>query len=98
MAVDGIYEISLKTPMGNQKGKLDLKAEGTVLTGTAQVMGASVPLENGKVDGDAFEFQVEANTPMGKIKITMKMKVDGDALSGEATTPFGPAPVTGTRV
>jgi hypothetical protein len=97
MAVDGTYEISIQTPMGNQTGTLTLKTNGTDLTGTSEVMGAESPLQNGKVDGDAFDFMVEASTPMGAIELTIKGKVDGDELTGEATSPFGPAPMSGKR-
>jgi hypothetical protein len=98
MALDGTYEISMTTPIGNQAGKLVFETNGGVLTGNSEVMGSVSPLKDGTVDGDSFEFKVDANTPMGALEITLKGKVEGDTLTGEAITPFGPTPLTGDRI
>ncbi len=98
MAVDGTYETTVQTPMGAQAGKLELKTEGNTLTGTMEGMMGADPIQDGTVNGDEIEFMVEANSPMGPLKITVKAKVEGDEITGEATTPFGPAPLTGKRV
>ena len=98
MALDGTYEISITTPIGEQTGKLVFETDGGDLTGTSEVMGSAAPLQDGKADGNSFEFMAEANTPMGQLEITIKGKVDGDALTGEAITPFGPAPMSGNRI
>ena len=98
MAIDGAYEVTIESPMGEQKAKMELKTEGNNLTGTLEGMLGVDPIKSGTVNGDEFEFMIEATTPMGPMKITMKGKVEGDDLTGEATTPVGPAPVTGKRV
>ncbi len=98
MALDGTYEIAIKTPMGAQAGKLVLKTDGNTLTGTSEGMMGVDEIQEGKVNGDAFECMVETQSPMGPLKVTMKCKVEGDTLTGEATTPFGPAPIDGIRV
>jgi hypothetical protein len=98
MAIDGTYEVTTQTPMGPQKGKLVFKTEGDTLTGSSEGQGNVVAIQNGKVNGDQFEFMVEAKSPMGLLKITMSGKIEGDTLTGEAKTPFGPAKITGNRV
>jgi hypothetical protein len=98
MAVDGTYETTVRTPMGSQAGKLELKTEGSVLTGSMQGMMGTDPIQNGTVNGDEIEFILETKSPMGPLKLTVKGKVDGDEISGQVTTPFGPAPLTGKRV
>jgi hypothetical protein len=98
MALDGTYEISMTTPIGNQTGKLVFETNGGALTGNSEVMGSVSPLKDGTADGDSFEFKVDANTPMGALEITIKGKVEGDTLTGEAITPFGPAPMSGNRI
>ena len=98
MAVDGTYETTVKTPMGPQAGKLELKAEGNVLTGSMQGMMGTDPIQNGTVNGDEFEFMVETKSPMGPLKLNVKGKVEGNEIIGEVKTPFGPAPMTGKRV
>ena len=97
MAVDGTYAITIKTMMGPQAGKLVLKTEGNVLTGTSEGPMGSSPLQEGKVNGNEFECMVETETPIGPAKITMKGKVEGNKLTGEAQTPIGVAPITGKR-
>ncbi len=98
MAIDGTYEITIKTPMGNQAGKLVIQTDGDILTGTSEGMMGVDEIQNGKVNGNEFEGMVETKSPMGPLKVTMKCKVEGDTLTGEATTPFGPAPISGKRV
>jgi hypothetical protein len=98
MAVDGTYDFTLQTPMGPQKGKMVLETNGNTITGSFQGMMGVDPIQTGTANGDEFECLVEARSPMGPIKVTVKAKVEGDTLSGTATTPFGPAPLTGTRV
>lgn len=97
MAVAGTYGTTIQTPMGPQKSKLVLKTDGDVLTGTSEGQMGVDEIQDGKVSGNEFECSVETKTPMGPIKVVLKGKVDGDELTGEATTPFGPAPITGKR-
>jgi hypothetical protein len=98
MAIDGTYEITIETLMGPQEGKLVMKTDGGTLSGTLENMMGVVPLQDGKVNGNEFEYTVEAKSPMGTIKVSMKGKVERDTLTGEATTPFGPAPIEGKRI
>ncbi len=97
MAIDGTYEITIKTPMGDQAGKLVLQTDGDILTGTSEGPMGLDPLQNGKVNGNEFECMVETKSPMGPVKVTMKGRVEGNRLTGEATTPLGPAPISGKR-
>ena len=68
MALDGTYEITVKTPMGSQKGTLVFETDGTHLTGTSDGAAGISPLLNGKADGDAFEFMVEVASPVGGVR------------------------------
>jgi hypothetical protein len=97
MAVDGVYNITVNTPMGSQVSKLTLITSGNTLTGTneSQMMGTSKL--TGTVNGNEVQWEENASTPMGDIKISFKGKVEGDKISGEATTPFGSIPLEGTK-
>ena len=55
MSADGKWEISMNTPMGAQSGTLDLKEDGTTLTGTMTAAAAPDTMEitDGTVDGNA---------------------------------------------
>jgi hypothetical protein len=98
MALDGTYDIMVKSLKGKQAGRLVFKTDGTTLTGTSDSGGEVVELMEGKADGNDFQFKVKQKTPIGRLSITFKGTVDGDKISGKAKTPFGPAPFEGTRV
>jgi hypothetical protein len=98
MAVDGVYQVTTKSPMGAQKGTLTLKADGEALSGSMADAKNANEFSGGKVNGNDFQFTVELKTPMGKMKAECKGTVDGDKISGTTKTPFGPAPFEGTRV
>jgi hypothetical protein len=98
MALEGTYDIMVRSLKGKQAGRLVFKTEGDVLTGTSDSGGEVVELLEGKANGNEFQFKVKQKTPIGRLSITFKGTVEGDKISGKAKTPFGPAPFEGTRV
>jgi hypothetical protein len=98
MAVDGMYDIIVKSLKGKQAGRLVFKTDGETLTGTSESGGETVELLEGVVNGNEFKFKVKQKTPIGRLSIKFKGSVDGDKISGKAKTPLGPAPFEGTRV
>ena len=64
MSVDGKWNIVINSPMGAQKAALDLKAEGGTLTGTQAAAQGSMPIANGKVDGNNIGWSVSITSPM----------------------------------
>jgi hypothetical protein len=94
MAVDGTYDITVPTPMGDQTSRLTLKTAGNTLTGT---MGADA-LIDAKVNGNEVQWTKMESTPIGELKLDFKVTIDGDKITGEVQTPFGPNAVTGVRV
>ena len=96
MSVDGTWDLTFNTPMGAQQGSLELKTNGDSLEGTMTGPQGAVPLEDGKVDGNALSWSVTAQQMA--MKITFKATVDGDKISGEAELgSFGTATIEGTR-
>ena len=97
MAVDGKWEIVINSPLGAQKASLEIKTDGTVLTGTQQAAQGSGPLENGKVDGNALTWSAKITNPM-PLTLDFAGTVDGDKLSGSVKAgAFGSFPFTGSR-
>ena len=47
MAIDGKWNITIKTPMGEQTATLTLKEEGGALTGEMSGAAGTSPIENG---------------------------------------------------
>ena len=98
MAADGKWEITINSPMGAVKAKLDLKTDGNTLTGTQEAAQGSGPLENGKADGDNLSWSAKISSPM-PMTLDFTGTVAGDTLSGSVKAgSFGSFPFTGTRV
>jgi hypothetical protein len=97
MAVDGKWEVVINSPLGAQKAQLDLKSDGTSLTGSQQAAQGSGPLENGKVDGNNLSWSAKITSPM-PMTLDFNGTVDGDKLTGSVKAgSFGSFPFTGTR-
>ena len=99
MAIDGTYNIEVQTPMGNQPGKLTLKADGDSLSGTFDGgMGGEQAISGGTVTGDEATWSTTVTGPMGQIKLDFKVAVDGDNISGQVQLgSFGSGNITGKR-
>jgi hypothetical protein len=97
MAVDGKYEIVVQSPMGPQPSTLELKTDGTTLTGTQSAQGRSQPITDGKVDGNNVSWKNAITTPF-PMTLEFAGAVDGDTLSGNVKAgSFGSFPFTGKR-
>jgi hypothetical protein len=98
MALNGTYKAALDSPMGKQEAMLSLTAEGAQLSGSIIAMGNTLQFDNGKADGDAFEFVISIKSPMGAMEITVNGTVEGDLLKGTFKMPFGESAFEGVRV
>ncbi|HBK91986.1 MAG TPA: hypothetical protein DDZ68_09985 [Parvularcula sp.] len=97
MGVDGKWNLKIKTPMGEQGGVLELKADGGKLTGNMSGNMGSVAIENGSADGDAVKWSAKVTSPM-PIQLDFDGKVAGDAISGNVKLgAFGTSTFSGTR-
>lgn len=98
MSVSGTYDCVTKTPMGEQKSKFTVNADGDTFTGeNAGAMG-SMAVENGRVDGNKLTWTMNMTVPM-PMKLTGEATVEGDTLTGAVDAgAFGKMAMTGTRV
>ncbi len=97
MAVDGNWNLTIKTPMGDQTGLLTLNTEGGALTGQMSGNMGAVPIENGSVEGDAVKWSAKVTSPM-PITLEFDGKVEGDSLSGNVKLgAFGTSTFYGAR-
>lgn len=94
---DGNWNVTVKTPMGEQEIVLTLKTDGGQLSGTAKAMGGELPLENGKVNGNAVSYAVKLTKPM-PVTLNIEAEINGDEMSGKAKAgPFGSFALEGKR-
>jgi hypothetical protein len=98
MSVDGAWNITMKTPIGEQKSTLVLTEAGGVLSGTlAQASGPATPITDGIADGGTLSWKAAITQPM-PLTLEFSATVVGDTISGNAKLGmFGNAPFSGVR-
>ncbi len=96
MSAKGTWNLTLKTPMGEQKSVLTIEDE-TTLSGTLSGQGDSIALKDGVAAGDKLTFKTDVKKPM-PLTIDFDLTVSGDSLTGTAKPgPFPSMPVQGVR-
>lgn len=97
MPVEGIWDLSISTPIGKITAAVELLRQDGLLSGTAHGAGEEVPLEDLALDGDRLTWKQAVTKPM-RLNLAFATAVDGDTLTGTAKAGRLPAsPVTGRR-
>ena len=98
MSVAGTYDVTIKTPMGDQKGKLTVNVDGDSFSGSvASDMMGGMEIAGGKVDGNRLSWTMDMKVPM-PMTLEGDATVDGDAISGAIKAgAFGSMALAGTR-
>jgi hypothetical protein len=94
--VEGKWNITLKTPMGDRSGVLDLQTQGATLTGSLSDGEHHAAITEGKVDGNTLSWSAKLTQPM-RMNIKCTATVEADRISGAAKHLLGKATFTGTR-
>ncbi|MFC7842810.1 hypothetical protein [Streptomyces sp. NPDC057382] len=98
MLVEGIWNLSLFTPLGRMKSVVELRRQddGT-LTGVAQGSGEEVPLRDIVLDGSRLTWKQTITQPL-RLNLVFDVTVDGYTLEGTSKAGRLPASkVTGER-
>ena len=95
--VQGKWKITINTPMGEKSGVLELRTEGTRLTGSLRHAEHHVAISDGKVEGNKLSWQAKITKPM-RLSFKFTAIVDEDRISGAARHMLGTATFSGTRV
>ena len=96
VSATGLWDIIIKTPLGERKASLDLKVEGGTLTGSLKDDGGSHELTAGVVNGDQLTWNAKVSKPV-PMNLSFSAQYDADAIKGGAKSPFGTAPFSGHR-
>jgi hypothetical protein len=99
MAVDGVWNLVMTTPMGERKAQLSVKTVGDKLTGVQGADGNSGEIFDGTVNGDDVAWKISITNPMPlTLSFTGKVSASGDNMSGEmGVGPMGSFPFSGNR-
>ena len=96
-AVDGDWEVTVKSPMGDQKSVLTINSDGDSFTGKMQGSLGSMDIANGSVSGNTLSWKMDMTVPM-PMTLDCTATVDGDSITVEVKAgAFGSMPVSGTR-
>jgi hypothetical protein len=94
---DGVWDCTMKTPVGDQKTVLTIKTDGNTFTGTSAGTQGTAEIHDGKIDGDAISWTMEVKSPF-PMKLEGKLTLAGDTLTGAIKAgSFGSFATTGTR-
>jgi hypothetical protein len=94
--VQGKWNITMKTPVGDKSGVLELKTEGTRLTGSLSDAEHFAAINDGTVEGNRLSWSAKITQPM-RMNLKFTATVDADRISGAAKHLLGKATFTGTR-
>ena len=98
MGVAGTYDVTVKTPMGDQKGQLTIVPEGESFSGKLSGALGEVPITGGRVAGDTISWQMGISVPM-PLSLDCVATISGDSLSGSVKAgAFGAMALEGQRV
>ena len=97
MSVDGNWNITMSTPMGERQATLTLKSDGGTLTGNQSAEGNSAEIFDGAVNGNDVSWKLDITNPM-PLTLAFSGKVDGGSIAGEmGIGPMGSFPFKGVR-
>lgn len=98
MSVAGTYNVTVKSPMGDQAGTFTVNVDGDSFTGSLVGGLGSMDANEGKVDGNTITWKMDMKVPM-PMTLECEATVDGDTLTGAVKAgAFGSMPLSGTRV
>jgi hypothetical protein len=92
----GKWNITIKTPMGDKSGVLELHVDGDTLTGSLSDGDHHVAISDGKIEGNKLSWQAKIVKPM-RMNFKFTAVVEHDRISGAARHLLGAATFSGTR-
>ena len=94
--VDGSWDCTVKSPLGDQKMTLTVRSEGATWSGTVSGAMGSSDL-SGEADGDTISWKQQMTVPM-PMTLDCKATATGDTMTGTVGAgAFGSFPLSGTR-
>ena len=96
MTAQGKWNITVKTPLGDKQGVLELRVDGAKLSGRISNPDYVVDFSEGRIMGNQLEWSAKIDKPM---RVTLKFTaiVDADRIEGRAKHLLGSATFSGTR-
>lgn len=97
MPVDGTWDLTVHSPMGEEKSVLTLTLDGERLSGTISGADGTSDLKQAKLADNVVSWNTDITSPM-PLTLEFCGTVEGDAMAGQVKLGmFGNAPFTGVR-
>ncbi|NKY51050.1 hypothetical protein HGA08_12585 [Nocardia vermiculata] len=97
MPAEGIWDLTIATPIGRIAAVVDLRRDRDTLVGTAHGADEQVTLRDVVLSGSRLAWNQAVTKPM-RLNLAFAVTIDGDGLSGTAKAGRLPASkVTGVR-
>jgi hypothetical protein len=94
--VDGKWNVTVKSPLGDQQAALDVQSAGENFSGTFSG-GLGTTQVSGSLAGDVMSWKMDISVPM-PMTLDCEATVSGDTLDGKVTAgAFGSFPLEGKR-
>ncbi len=95
--VDGSWDCTVRSPLGDQRMTLNIQSSGSTFSGTASGAMGTAEL-SGEVQGDTISWKQSITVPM-PMTLDCTATAEGDALTGSVGAGvLGSFPLSGTRV
>ena len=95
MALDGKWNIEINSPMGVQKGVVELTTNGDALSGSQTAMGSTLTFDGGKAEGDRGTWSSNVTSPMPMKLSSSRRRMRSSRSSGALK--LGSRPRAGAR-
>ncbi|MFJ9774328.1 hypothetical protein ACIRVF_24315 [Kitasatospora sp. NPDC101157] len=79
--VQGVWELTIATPIGRVRPVVELRSHEGELVGTAHGGDEILPLRDIVLDGDRLTWKQSVTRPV-RLDLTFSVTVDGDTLTG----------------
>lgn len=98
--MEGKWELTVHTFMGDMRSIMEYKVADGVLTGTGTDAsnGATAEIQNGKFDGKNFSYSLTIKTAVGEMTNELSGTVEGDKITGKSSNAMGSFDVDGVRI
>jgi hypothetical protein len=96
-AAVGSWSLVIETPIGTQESVLEISGTAEALEGKIVGEQGEAAIRDVVFDGTKLTFGMTIDAQGTPMELTFEGAVDGDSITGSFQSPFGPAPVTGTR-
>jgi zinc protease len=96
-AVDGDWDVLVKSPMGDQKSVLTVNSDGGSFSGKMAGGMGTMDITGGTVEGNTLKWKMSITVPM-PLTLDATATVDGDNITGDVDTgAFGKMALSGCR-